>query len=620
MHERNQFHTPDTSSASGIKQRDEINSRHKWDLNDIYTNWKDWENDCATLKSNIDALAALKGTFANSPSNLLRFLNLSDASGQLFDRVWYYPGLAFDLDQRNNEINANKQRIEDLSAQYAAAPSWFDPELLEIGLEEVHGWMNDDDELALYRFHIDELFRQAEHVLDEKGEHLMALSARFGSTPSQTYSMLTTADADFPDVTLSDGTTRKVTPGAYSSLLRTLPKQEDRETVFRAHFNLYKQFGNTYAAIYNGILQRGWFSARARGYENVLNAKLHRHAIPSSVVHTLVESARDGMGPLRRYHNLRKQTLGVDKYYLYDGFASLIENKKRYTYDEAERQISASVAPLGVEYQQRVKEAFDHRWVDVYETDGKRSGGYMASVYNVHPFILMNFHGTLDDVFTLGHEMGHAMHSVLSDETQPYTYSSYTIFIAEVASTLNEALLLDQLLENADSPAEKVALLQHAIDSIAGTFFTQSMFANYELEAHNLAEAGQPITSDVLSEVYHELLKTWYGDAIEDEDLYKMTWARIPHFFHSPYYVYQYATSFAASSAIFDAMQNAASDEDRAQVVKRFLTLLSSGGCDHPMELLKRAGVDLRNPETIKAVVRRLDSLVTQLEDVLKAL
>jgi oligoendopeptidase F len=620
MREQTPFHNPENVVSSGLKTRDEINPRHMWNLNDIYPDWPEWENDCDSLKSNIESLATLKGTLASAPGNLLSFLQLSDASGQLFDRVWYYPGLAFDLDQRNNELNARKQRVEDLSAQYAAAASWFDPELLGIDLDTIQTWMANNDELALYRFHIEEIFRQAEHVLDDQGEHLMALSARFGSSPSQTYSMLTTADASFPDVTLSDGSTRKVTPGAYSSLLRTLPKQEDRETVFRAHFNLYKQFSNTYAAIYNGILQRGWFSARARGYENVLEAKLHRHAIPSSVVHTLVDSARDGMEPLRRYHKLRKQALGVDNYYLYDGFASLIEHKSRYSYDQAEKHITSSVAPLGESYQDRVRAAFEQRWVDVYETEGKRSGGYMASVYGKHPFILMNYHGTMDDVFTLAHEMGHAMHSVQSDETQPFTYAGYTIFVAEVASTLNEALLLDQLLEDAASPSEKVVLLQHAIDSIAGTFYSQSMFANYELEAHKLAEAGQPITGDVLSEVYHGLLKTWYADAIEDEELYKMTWARIPHFFHSPYYVYQYATSFAASSAIFDAMQNATSDEERATVVDRYLTLLRSGGSDHPMELLKKAGVDLNNPDTVKSVVRRLDSLVSQLDEALKAL
>ncbi|MCB2213234.1 oligoendopeptidase F [bacterium] len=612
------FHSQAPANQGGPRARGEIDPRYTWNLNDIYDDWSGWEQDRAKLEEFVNQLGAFQGTVQQGADKLLGFLKLSDEAGRLFDRVWYYPGLAFDLDQRNNEINARRQQVEDLAARYSAATSWFDPELIELGQETVNRWLSENIDLALYKFHLDELFRQAEHVLDEKGEHLLALAAKFGASPSQTYSMLTTADATFPEVELSDGSTRRVTPGTYSSLLRTLPKQEDRQRVFQAHFNLYKQFGNTYAAIYNGVLQRGWFTARARGYDSVLERKLHRHAIPTSVVHTLVKAAKEGMKPLRRYHKLRKQTLDLDNYYLYDGFAQLLDHDTRYTFDEATQHIVSSVAHLGEDYQNHVRDAFEHRWVDVYETEGKRSGGYMASVYGVHPYILMNYHGNLDDVFTLAHEIGHAMHSELSDANQPFTYAGYTIFVAEVASTLNEALLLDQLLEEANSPEQRIMLLQHAIDTIAGTFYTQSLFANYELEAHKLAEAGQPITSDVLGDIYHGILTEWYGDAIDHEPLYHVTWARIPHFFHSPYYVYQYATSFASSAALFDAMKSASGDTEKGEVVERYLTLLKSGGSDHPMELLKRAGVDLNDPETVKAVVRRLDNLVTQLAAELK--
>ncbi|HEX05636.1 MAG TPA: oligoendopeptidase F, partial [Bacteroidetes bacterium] len=347
--------SPEQNTGSGYENRDDIDPRYRWDLNNIYTDLADWEKDCKSIKDNIQSLASIQGSLKDGPEELLRFLQLSDSAGRLFDRVWYFPGLAFDLDQRNNELNARKQLVEDLSAQYATSTSWFDPELIAIGQATIHKWMNNNNsDLALYRFHLDEIFRQAEHVLDEDGEQLMALSARFGSTPSQTYSMLTTADATFPEVELSDGSKRKITPGTYSSLLRTLPKQDDREKIFRAHFGLYQQFTNTYASIYNGILQRGWFNARARGYANVLESKLHRFAIPSSVVHTLVESARNGMEPLRRYHKIRRKALGVEKYYLYDSFAALIQHETRYEYGDAEKQIIASVAPLGKDYQATV--------------------------------------------------------------------------------------------------------------------------------------------------------------------------------------------------------------------------------------------------------------------------
>ncbi|MBS1262066.1 MAG: Oligoendopeptidase F, plasmid [Calditrichaeota bacterium] len=607
---------PESTSAAeqAAVSRDRIDPRYRWRLDDIYRDWDSWEADRSRLAELIDALAAFEGTLARGGDRLLACLRLSDETGMLFERVWYFPSLAFDLDQRDNEINARRQRVEELAARHAAATAFINPEILALGRDTVFAWLAGNDELALYRFQLDELFRQAEHVLDAGSEHLLALSSRFSMTPSETYSMLTTADARFPEVTLSDGSARRITPGSYSSLLRTLRVQADREKVFRAHFDTYRGLANTYASIYNGVLQRGWFFTRARNYENVLARKLDADAIPAAVVETLVDTARRGMEPLRRYHRLRRRALGVERYYLYDGFAPLVEHDRRYEYDEAADSVAAAVRPLGDDYRARAEHAFRERWVDVYETDGKRSGGYMASVYGVHPYILMNYHGTLDDVFTLAHEIGHALHSLLSNEAQPFTYAGYTIFIAEVASTLNEALLLDELLARAESGPERVSLLQHALDTIAGTFYTQSLFANYELKAHELAEAGEPITADTLSRIYYDLLTDWYADSVDHDDLYRVTWARIPHFFHSPYYVYQYATSFAASAAIFGAIRSARDETERGRVVERYLTLLRSGGSDQPMKLLNRAGVDLSERRSLDAVVARTDELVDRLE------
>jgi oligoendopeptidase F len=596
--------------------REDIPLKYRWNLNDIFGNWDEWEKAYKTLESKIEKLASYKGVIAkNRGRNLLDFLKLNDEAGIESYKVWYYPALMFDEDSRDNDINAKRLQVQELFAKFSTATSWYSPELLEVGIDKINNWMSSNKDLELYRFSIDELYRQQEHVLDAKGENLMALSSRFGSTPRNTYSMITTADAKFPEITLSDGETVTVSHGAYSSLLHTSRVQEDRKKLFEAHYENYNQHINTYAAIYEGILQRGWFSAQAREYDTVLEAKLQGNNIPTSVVETLIETAKNGTAPLRKYHKLRKTVLGLKEYHLYDGFTSLLEGDPRYGYDEVNELILESVKPLGEDYVNAMTEGLKNRWIDVYENEGKRSGAYSASVYGVHPYMLLNYQDTLNDVFTLAHELGHSMHSILSNESQPFVYSSYTIFVAEVASTLNEALLLDTMLKKSDDPLERAMLLQHAIDSISGTFYSQAMFADYELQAHKLVESGYPITSDTLSEVYHGILKDFYGDAVDHDDLYKITWARIPHFFNSPYYVYQYATCYASSATLIDPIRSG--DKD---ALERYITLLKSGSCDHPMNLLKSAGADLAKRETVEAVVNQLDTLVDQLADELKKL
>jgi oligoendopeptidase F len=370
--------------------------------------------------------------------------------------------------------------------------------------------------------------------------------------------------------------------------------------------------------LYNGVLQRDWFHARARGYATTLEAALHGNNIPSSVVETLISVTKEGVEPLRRYHRLRRRVLGVASYRLHDLSIPLVEHDARYLYNDVAPWIVDSVAPLGDEYQQHVREAFSSRWIDVFENAGKRSGAYSAPVYGTHPYMLLNFNETLDAVFTLAHEMGHSMHTLLAHRAQPFVYAGYTIFVAEVPSTLNEALFLDFMLQRADSPGQRAVLLQHAIDSIASTFYTQVMFADFELQAHRLVEQDQPITAEVLSGIYAQLLRGYYGDILDDEPLSSMTWARIPHFFSTPYYVYQYATCFASTARLMQDLRSSDAAV-RADGVARYLSLLRAGGSGYPMDLLKTAGVDLSQPDTVRAVATELDSLVSQLESALKS-
>jgi oligoendopeptidase F len=611
--------SPDAALAVAVRERRDLPQADTWNLNDIFSTWDAWESAYSTLEQNIGAFAQRQGTLATGAQSLLDAMQASDELGQLAYKVYYFTSLHYDEDQRNNEANAKRQRVQLLLARWRQATSWFNPELLAIPLATVRQWMQDQPALALYRFAIEELYRQQEHVLDEKGEHLLSLATQFGMAPDDAYDALSTADIKFPTVKLSTGEDVQVTYSRYRQVLATNREQADREKVFSAHHEAFATNLNTYAALYNGILQRDWFHARARGYKTMLEAALHGNNIPTSVVENLIATTRAGTAPLQRWEKLRRRVLGLPTYHLYDGNIPLVQVSKSYPYHEVLDWIVESVAPLGLEYQARMRQAFTGRWIDVYENAGKHSGAYSAPVYGVHPYMLLNYNDTLDAVFTLAHEMGHSMHTMLSHETQPFVYSGYTIFVAEVPSTLSEAFLLEFMLKRAETPTERIVLLQHAIEEVTSTFYRQVLFAAYELEAHRLVENGQPITSDTLSTLYFSLLKEWYGDALDYDDLLKMTWARIPHFYGSPYYVYQYATCFASSAKVFQAITQG-SAADRKAAVDRYLELLQSGGKDHPMALLQAAGVDLSQPETVRAVVTELDTLVTRLEQELAQL
>ncbi|MES1256644.1 MAG: oligoendopeptidase F [Acidobacteriota bacterium] len=602
-----------------LRARDQVPDRFKWNLAHIFPDWDAWQAAYGVLDAKIAAYAALHGTLAHGSDRLLAAFVAADEIGQLEYKVWYFASLKHDEDQRDNAVNARRQQVQILFAKLAQASAWFSPELLAIPLAAVRGWMDADPALAVYRFAVEELYRQHEHVLDEKGEHLLSLSSRAASTPHEAYSALTNADIKHPTITLPSGTDVTLTYGQYRAILETNRDQRDRAAAFDTYYGLYEANLNTYASLYNGVLQTDWFHAQARGYRSMLEAALHGNNIPTAVVENLIATTKAGTEPLRRYHRLRKRVLGVDTYHAYDTSIQLVKTEDTYPYERVLEWLPASVAVLGADYQRQLGDALRSSWIDVYENPGKRSGAYSAPVYGVHPYMLLNYNDTLDAVFTLAHEVGHSMHTMLSHAHQPFVYSGYTIFIAEVPSTLSEALFLEYMLGRAKTDRERIVLLQHAIDGIVSTFYSQVMFADYELQAHRLVEEGKPVTADALSEIYFALFKAYHGEAMDYDERSRLTWARIPHFFGSPYYVYQYATCFASSAQIMKQLTEG-SEAERAAARDRYLALLAAGGSDHPMTLLQRAGVDLSQPETVQAVVDQLDRLVTRLEREIDAL
>jgi oligoendopeptidase F len=600
------------ASALVTRERTEVDPAYTWDLSALFPTWEAWEASVADLDQRIGAFAGLAGTLAASGAHLRAALEANDVIGQLTYRVWYYPSLTHDQDQRDNASAARRQRVQLLFAKLEQATSWFNPELLAVPLATIHQWMDADPALAVYRFAVDDLFRKQAHVLDQAGERLLSLAARLTGAPKDVYEALSTADAQFPAVTLSTGASVECTYGNYRRVLATSRVAADRRAVFNAHYDVFGARRNTFASIYNSVLHRDWFQARARGYATTLDAALFGNAIPADVVTTLIAEGAC-VAPFQRYHRLRKRVLGSTPTPR-PTLRAAVEHDVQYRYDDVREWIVASTARLGADYQARVREAFDGRWIDVYENKGKRSGayrrGYGAPVHaaQLQRHARCRIHA--------GPRMGHSMHTLLAQASQPFVYAGYTIFVAEVPSTLNEELLLEFMLARATTTEERTMLLQHAIDGNVGTFYNQVVFADYELEAHRMVERDEPVTADGLNALYARTVDAYWGDTVERDERTAWTWARIPHFFQAPYYVYQYATCMASTAALMEAV-GSADPARRDDGVRRYLDLLRAGGSDHPMALLKRAGVDLAQPTAIRALVARLDRLVGELESAL---
>ncbi|ERL25580.1 MULTISPECIES: oligoendopeptidase F [unclassified Leptotrichia] len=592
-------------------ERSEIKQEYKWNLSDVYENYSAWEKDFEKVSDLKKELAGFKGKFGNE-GKLLEFFQKQEEMDKISYKLYRYPQLARDLNSSDKEAVEHLQKVQFLFAEISTELSWVNSELVD-NRENIEKWI-EKKEFDDYRFGLKNLFRLQKHILEEKESKLLSYYSSFFSAPRSIYSEVTVTDVEWPQVTLSSGEKVDVTPANYSKILSTNRNQEDRKLMFQTFYTIYEKKKNTIAAIYNSILQKGIASKKAYNYDSFLLSHLESDNIPEEIYLNLVNTAKNNTKPLQRYLKLRKKILGLEKYYNFDGSINLIEFDKEYEYDDAKEIVLNSVAPLGKDYVEKMKKAISEGWLDVFEAKGKRTGAYSAGVYGVHPYMLLNYNKTLDSVFTLAHELGHTLHTLYSDENQPFSMADYTIFVAEVASTFNERLLLDYMLENTNDPKERIALLEQEIGNIVGTFYFQALLADYEYQAHKLAEAGEPITAEVLSKIMEDLFDKYYGDIIEKDDLIYIFWARVPHFFNSPFYVYQYATCFASSAILYEKMINSSDETEKKQTLDKYIQLLSSGGNDFPMEQLKKAGVDLSKIETIEAVAKQFDLLLDKLE------
>ena len=606
---------------SKVLKRSEIDNKYKWNMNDFYSDWSEWDRELEELKAMMKEIPQYKGKIKEDSKKFIELIQLEEKMGRLLDKLYVYVYMLKDLDSKDETSSVKLQEIQSVYTEYSVSAAWITPEILEIPQATMEKWIEENPELKDQRFGLMEIYRLQGHVLDEGKEKLLSYYGQYMGAPHDIYAELSISDMKWNEVKLSDGYEGPVTNGVYSKVLATNRNQEDRKKAFEALYGAFNNNKNTYGAIYRALLQRDVASAKGRNYSSSLEKALEPKNVPTEVYTTLLKSAIDNNAPLQRYVNLRKKALGLKEYHYYDNSINIVEYDKTFDYDVAKEMVYNSVAPLGEDYSKKMNTAISEGWIDVFETENRRSGAYSIGVYDVHPYMLLNYQSTLDDVFTLAHELGHTLHTMLSNENQPYATHNYTIFVAEVASTFNERLLLDYMIKNSNDPIEKIALIEQALGNIVGTFYIQTLFANYEYQAHKLIEEGKAVTPDVLRGIMDNLFKEYFGDTITMDELQKIIWARIPHFFNSPYYVYQYATSFASSANLYDRITNEKySVEERESAKEAYLTLLKSGGNDHPMSQLKKAGVDLEKEESFHAVAVEFDRLLNILEEELNKL
>ncbi|MFP8955555.1 oligoendopeptidase F [Natrialbaceae archaeon A-CW3] len=596
---------------SSVPTRSEIEEEYTWDLESIYATDDDWESAYEDASELISELAAYEGQATEDAETLLEVFELRDTLMREISMIASYARMRSDEDTTNQEYQALSARAQALVAEAQSAASFIDPELQELTREEFDAMIENEPELETYDHYVDDVLRMKTHTRSAEVEALLADLGEVTGSPGEVYGMLSNADMTFPTVEDPDGESVEITQSNFVNLLKR-PDRDFRQRVYEAYFDEWETVRNTVASTYKNSVKTDVKLAQARNYDTAREATLDGPNVPAEVYDTLVDTVNDNLEHLHRHAELKREALGVDELQMWDLYMPLTGDEgPDVEYDDAAQYVVDAVAPLGEEYQSRVAEGIDSRWVDVYENEGKRSGAYSGGTYDTQPFILMNYQDDVASMYTLAHELGHSMHSELTKDEQPYVYSSYEIFVAEVASTVNEALLTHHLLETVEEPSFRKAILNEFLERVRSTLYRQTLFAEFEHEAHALEEAGEPLTADRLDEVYGDLKDRYYEPAATDDRIAR-EWMRIPHFYRA-FYVYQYSTGISAALAIADDII-----ENGDEAAEKYLAFLQRGSREYPLELLDIAGVDMRSPDPVDRALstyrERLDELDALLE------
>ncbi len=594
--------------AKELLKRSEVKEEYTWNLKDMYPSVDAWKEDLKALAGIMEEIASMEGKAAASAENLLFVLERAAAAEQKLDFAFNYAERLFDEDQKNTAHQAMSQKMYALATELSSKTAFIVPEILAADSQVLEGYLKELPALELYRKQLEEIERTRPHILSAEQEKLVAMTGDMAETAGQVYSIINNADFVFPEITDEQGERMRLSHGNFVPTLESSDRRV-RKDAFENYYKVYQQYANTLAALYSGQVKQQMFYAGARRYASTLEAAVDANNVSPSVYHNLIETVNRNMDKMHRYVRLRKKCLGVDELHMYDIYTPMIPDAaKKISFEEAKETVLKALAPLGEDYVAKVKEGFENRWIDVYENEGKRSGAYSAGAFGTHPYVLLNHNDTLDNMFTLAHEMGHAMHSYYSNTAQPYIYSQYKIFVAEVASTCNEVLLMEYLLKNTEDKKERAYLLNHYLDSFKGTVYRQTMFAEYEMQTNKMAEEGESLTAETLCKVYYDLNSKYYGpDMVSDPEI-AYEWARIPHFYYN-FYVYQYATGFSSAVAIAHAIL-----KEGAPAVERYKKFLSGGCSKAPVELLKIAGVNLETPAPIQEALDVFGGVLDEME------
>lgn len=598
------------------RDRSKVPEKYKWNLKDLYPTDEAWQEAKKQFVAQMPAFEQYKGTLGKSPAQLLACLELQTSLAKTYSRLSVYASLSHDQDTREAKYIAMTQEMSQIGSDFAARTSFLRPEILAMDSATVMSFVDGEKGLGVYRHPLNDILRTKSHTGTAGEEKIIADAGLVSGAPGEVYSIFSDADFPYPDVTLSDGSTQRLDKATFNRL-RPLPDREDRKKVFAGFFDRLYEYRRTFGTTMNSNVKSHMFYAKARKYASSVESSLDANNIPVQVYHSLIDGVNANLGTFHRYLKLRKRILGLDTLHYYDLYVPLVKGVTlTYNIDEAEKNVLAAVRPLGDDYANAMKQAFGGRWIDFAPTVGKRAGAYMqGGAYDVHPYLLLNYNEKYDDMSTLGHELGHMMQTYLSNKSQPYPIADYPIFVAEVASTFNEALLIDYMLKQMKDDKERLALLGNYLENIKGTVFRQTQFAEFELRMHELAEGGEPLTGDRLNELYLDITRRYYGHdqgVCFVDDNVKSEWSFIPHFYYN-FYVYQYATSFTASAALSEKVL--AGDKD---ATKRYLEFLSAGGSKYPIELLKDAGVDMTTPAPLELTMKKMNRVMDEIEKILE--
>ena len=604
-----------TEAPVRARERSDIAAEHKWKLEDLYPSDQAWNDAKEKLASRFDEVTKYKGKLANSASELLACLEFDSRVSREFGRLFSYASMKSDEDTRDSKHLGMKQELQQLGTDYSSMAAFIVPEIAEMDEARIERFIEQEAGLKDYRMTLDNILRMKTHTLSDKEEKILAEAGLMAAGPSSVYTVFSNAELPYPEIKLSDGTMAKLTKAGYTRY-RAVPNRADREAVFQAFWGAFEKFKATFGTQLYAEVKKNMFYARTRGYESSLHSALDKNNIPTDVYLALIENVTNNLDSFHRYLTLKKRMLDVETLKYSDIYAPVVGGiDLEYTFEEAKELVLDSMKPLGSDYRRVVGKAFENRWIDVYSSPGKRAGAYSnGSAYDVHPYILLNYNDQYEDVSTLAHELGHTMHSYYSNKHQPFPMADYSIFVAEVASTFNEALLIDKMLKEIKDDDVRLSLLMNYLDGIKGTVFRQTQFAEFEWRIHEKAERGEPLTGDVLTELYGDILKKYYGHdkgACHIDDLYAVEWAYIPHFYYN-FYVYQYSTSFTASTALAEKVL---SKEPGA--VEKYVSFISAGGSDYPIEVLKKAGVDMTGPEPFDKTMVAMNRTMDEIEAIL---